>query len=105
MLGMVDVEFGDIDVDATPDGLDAAPHLDGVGDDVDRAAALDAGRLVGIEHLDRDVDADDGAFAKPMKSTCIGRSFTASSWKSRGITRCLSPSISTSWMVVRKCPA
>ena len=39
-----------------------AHHLDRVGDDVDRAAALDAGRLVGIEHVHRDVDADDGAF-------------------------------------------
>jgi hypothetical protein len=62
VLGMVDVELGNIDVDRFRDRLDRAHHLDGVGDDVDRAAALDAGRLVGIEHLDRDVDADDGAF-------------------------------------------
>ena len=59
---MVDVELGNIDVDRFRDGLDRAHDLDRVGDDVDRAAALHAGRLVGIEHLDRDVDADHRAF-------------------------------------------
>src|SRR6185437_14719120 len=42
--------------------LDRAHNLDRMGDDVDRAAALHARRLVGIEHFHRDVDADDGAF-------------------------------------------
>ena len=31
-----------------------------------------------------------------MKSTWTGRSFTASSWKSRGMTRCVVPSTSSS---------
>ena len=30
------------------------------------------------------------------KSTCTGRSFTGSSWNSRGMTRCLVPSMSSS---------
>ena len=36
-----------------------------VGDDADRAAALDAGRLVGVHDVDRDVDADGRALAEP----------------------------------------
>src|SRR5471032_158023 len=44
MLGMVDVEVADIDVDRYGNRLGKARHLDGMGHDVDRAAALDAGR-------------------------------------------------------------
>src|SRR5271165_5294539 len=43
--------------------------------------------------------------ARRKKSTCTGRSVTTSSWKSRGSTRSLRPSMSISKMVVRKRPA
>src|ERR1700688_2070484 len=65
MLGIVDLELADIDVDAGWNGVGAAAHLDGVSDDADRAAAFDAGRLVGIPDMDRNVDADGGALAEP----------------------------------------
>src|SRR6185437_6790230 len=62
VLGVIDVEFGNIDVDRFRNGVGRAQHVDGVGDDVDRAAALDAGRLIGVEHVDGDLDANGGAF-------------------------------------------
>src|SRR5580704_889796 len=42
MLGIVDLELTDVDIDAGRDGIGAAAHLDGVGDDADRAAAFHA---------------------------------------------------------------
>ena len=89
--------LGDVDVDRFRNVVGRAHHLDGMGDDVDRAAALDAGRLLGVEHVHRDVAR--GWWRLPTtrrKSTCIGRSLTGSSWKSRGITRCFAPSTSIS---------
>src|SRR4029077_16917294 len=65
VLGIVDLELADIDVDAGRDGVGPAAHLDGVGDDADRAAAFDARRLVGIPDVDRNIDADRGALAEP----------------------------------------
>src|SRR5580704_14026778 len=65
VLGIVDLELAHINVDAGRNGVGAAAHLDGVGDDADRAAALHAGRLVGIPDMDRNVDADGGALAEP----------------------------------------
>ena len=65
MLGIVDLELADVDVDAGRDGVGAAAHLDGVGDDADRAAALHARRLLGVPDMDRNVDADGGALAEP----------------------------------------
>ena len=62
MLGMADVELGNIDVDRFRNGVGRAHHLDGVGDDIDRAAALDAGRGLGAEHVHRNFHADGGAF-------------------------------------------
>ena len=40
-------------------------HVDGVGDDVDGAAALHARRLVGIDRMHRNGDADHRALAEP----------------------------------------
>jgi hypothetical protein len=65
MLGVVDLEFGDIDLDAGRDSVGAAAHFDGVSNDADRAATLDARRLLRIEHVDRDIDADRSALAQP----------------------------------------
>ena len=42
-----------------------AAHFDRVGHDVDRAAALHAGRLLGADDVDRNRDADERAFAEP----------------------------------------
>src|SRR6266568_2002520 len=64
VLGIIDVELADIDLDAARNCIGATAHLDGVRDDADGAAAFDAGRLVGIAHMDRDVDADGGALAQ-----------------------------------------
>ena len=65
MLGIVDLEPAHIDLDGRWNGIGATAHLDRVGDDADRAAALHARRLVGVQHVDRDVDADRRALAKP----------------------------------------
>ncbi len=62
---MVDLEIGDIDLDAARDGIGAAAHRETVRDNAHRAAAFDAGRLVGIADMDRNVDADGGALAEP----------------------------------------
>src|SRR6202140_1372914 len=65
VLGIVDLELADVDVDAGRDGIGAAAYFDGVGDDADRAAAFHARRLVGIPPMDRNVDPDRGALAEP----------------------------------------
>src|SRR3984885_7723421 len=65
MLGIVDIELAAVAGDAGRDGVGAAAHLDGVGDDADRAAALHARRLLGVPDVDRNVDADGGALAQP----------------------------------------
>src|SRR6185503_6855500 len=57
MLGVVDVDAGDVDVDRLRNVVGRANHLDVMRHDVDRAAALDAGRLLDIEHVHRDVHA------------------------------------------------
>ena len=62
MLGMADVELADVDVDRFRNGVGRAHHLDGVGDDIDRAAALDAGRSVGAHDVHGNFHADAGAF-------------------------------------------
>jgi hypothetical protein len=63
--GIVDLKFGHVDLDRIGDQLRPALHIDRVRDDVDRAAALDAGRLVGLDHHDRDGDADLRALTEP----------------------------------------
>src|ERR1700730_14450316 len=65
VLGIVDLELADVDVDAGWNGVGAAAYLDGMGDDADRAAAFHAGRLLGIPDMDRNIDADGSALAEP----------------------------------------
>jgi hypothetical protein len=65
VLRIVDLETRNVDVDRFRDVLGRAHHLDRVGDDVDRAAALHAGRLVGVHDVDGDADADFRAVAEP----------------------------------------
>ena len=62
MLGVVDVNVRDVDVDRSRDRLGRAHHQHCVRDDVDRAAALHTRRLFGIEHVHGNLDADQGAF-------------------------------------------
>src|SRR5439155_6424293 len=56
-----------VDVDLLRNIVSGNLHLDGVSDDVDGAAALDAGRLVGIEHSHWNAHADFCAFAEPQE--------------------------------------
>ena len=67
VLGIVDLQPADIDIDRFRDGIGRAHHLDRVGDDVDGAAALHAGRLIGMHHVHRDAHADLGAFGEPQE--------------------------------------
>src|SRR5262249_32965601 len=62
---MGDLQPGHVDVDRRRDGVGPAAHLDGVRDDVDGAATLHAPRLVRIDHVHRDIDANLRAFAEP----------------------------------------
>src|SRR5215211_3514164 len=62
-----DLEAGHVDVDRGRNRLGRAAHLDRVRHDVDGAAALDARRLVGVDDVDRDLDANLRAFAEPEK--------------------------------------
>src|SRR5271170_67698 len=65
MLGVIDVKAADVDVDGRWNGVGAAAHLDGMRDDRNGAAAFDARRLLGVLHMDRNVDADRRALAEP----------------------------------------
>ncbi len=65
MPGVIDLERADIDLDAGRDSVGAAPHLDRMGHDRHRAAALDARRLFGVAHHDRNIDPDGRALAEP----------------------------------------
>jgi hypothetical protein len=64
---MADLEAGDVDVDRLRDRVGRAHHLDMVGHEVDRAATLHAGRLVGILDVHRDAHPDGRAFAEPQE--------------------------------------
>src|SRR5262249_24472841 len=64
MLGMIDLQAADIDVDAGWNRIGAAAHFDGMRNDADRAATFDARRLIGVAHTDGNIDADGGALAQ-----------------------------------------
>src|ERR1700722_7811683 len=51
MLGIVDIELADVDVDAGRNGVGAAAHLDGGGDDADRGALAEPHEV----HMQRQV--------------------------------------------------
>src|SRR5580704_2719197 len=65
MPGIVDLEPAHIDLNGGRNGVGTTAHLNRVGDDADGAAALHTGRLVGVQHVDRNVDADRRALAEP----------------------------------------
>src|SRR5262249_43768841 len=65
VLRIIDLKPADIDLDAVRDRVGEATHFDGMRNDADCAAALDAGRLIGAAHANRNVDPDGGAFAQP----------------------------------------
>ena len=65
MQRVTDFERADIGLDVLRDALDAAFELDRVGNDVDGAAALHAGRTFRLHHVQGHADADGGAFAEP----------------------------------------
>ena len=97
MQRMADFQRADIGLDVLRNIVDRAFEIDGVGDDVDGAAALDAGR--GFRRSRRAAGTLTRMVAPSpsrMKSTCSGKSRTGSRWKSRGITRCFLPSRSMS---------
>ena len=64
VLRVADLETRDVDVDRFRDRVRRAHHLDVVGDDVDGAAALHAGRLVDVHHVHRDAHADRRTLAE-----------------------------------------
>ena len=63
--GVVDLEAGDVDLDELRNVVDRDLQVDGVGHDVDRAAALDAGRLFSAVDVQRHADANGRALAEP----------------------------------------
>ena len=62
-----------VDHDRFRNLVGAHAHRDGVLNDVDCAAALDAGRDFRAAHMHRNIDADDGAFAQPQEVDMRGR--------------------------------
>src|SRR5262249_21296319 len=67
VLRIIDLETRDIDIDRFRDVLGRAHHLDRVSDGVNRAAAFDARRLVGVDHVDRNPHPDLRAFPQPQE--------------------------------------
>ena len=86
----------DVDLDRFRNRVGAQRTAIAWVDDVDRAAALHARRLSAPMTCTGMLTRISAPSPSRMKSTCIGMSFTGSSWKSRGITRCFAPSISMS---------
>src|SRR4029079_12055217 len=73
VLRVVDLQPGNIDIDRFRNGLGRADHVDRVIDDVDGAAALDARRLIGVEHVDRYLHANFCAFGNPHEVDMHGQ--------------------------------
>src|SRR6185437_16520244 len=65
MQGVADLEPADIGFDILGDVVDRTFEVDRMGDDVDGAAALDAGRSVRAHHMQGDADTNGGALAEP----------------------------------------
>src|SRR5215467_4459832 len=53
MLGVIDLEPRDVDLEGVWNGIGRAPNVDRMGHDIDSSTALDAGRLVGINDTNR----------------------------------------------------
>ena len=65
MQRVADFQRADVGLDELRNVLDRALELDRVGDDVDGAAALHAGRTFRLHDVQGNADADGGAFAEP----------------------------------------
>ncbi len=65
MQRVADLQAADVGLDILRDVIDRAFQIDGVGNDVDGAAALDAGRGLRVHDVQGNADADGGAFAEP----------------------------------------
>src|SRR5712671_2698024 len=65
MQRVADFQGADIGLDKLRNVVDRAFQVDGVGDDVDGAAALHAGRGFRVLDVQGNADADGGAFAEP----------------------------------------
>src|SRR5262252_10686471 len=65
MLGMIDLEPRDVDLEGVWNGIGRAPNVYRVGHDIDSSTALDAGGLVGINDTNRNAHSDGGPFAQP----------------------------------------
>src|ERR1700687_2948200 len=65
MQRVVDFQTADVGVDILRNVVDRAFQIDGVGDDVDGAAALDARRTFRVHDVQGNADADGRAFAEP----------------------------------------
>ena len=65
MQRVADFQTADIGVDILRNVIDRAFQVDGVGDDVDGAAALHARRAFRVHDVQGNADADGGAFAEP----------------------------------------
>ncbi len=64
MDAVADVQPGQVDEDAFRNRIRPAPHLDRVTDDVEHAAALDAGAFLVVFEHHLDVDVEPGGFAE-----------------------------------------
>src|SRR5579883_1056022 len=62
---MIDLKSRNVDLESVRDGLGRTAHVDRVGHDVNRAAALDAGGLVSINDANRNAHPEGGPFAQP----------------------------------------
>src|SRR6266404_4327883 len=65
MQRVANLQTADIGVDKLRNVIDRAFQVDGVGDDVDGAAALHARRAFRVHDMQGNADADGGAFAEP----------------------------------------
>src|SRR5258708_12641473 len=65
MQRVADLKTADVSVDILRNVIDRAFQIDGVGDDVDGTAALDARRTFRVHDMEGNADADGGAFAEP----------------------------------------
>src|SRR6476646_9527347 len=65
MQRVADLELADIGLDKLRNVVDRTHEIDGVGDDIDGAAALDAGRRIRVADVQGNADADGRALAEP----------------------------------------
>ena len=63
----VDVEAGEVTDDRLRNRIGRHQHLDGMAHDVQGAAALDAGRLVEVDEVNRDLEAELRAGTEPQE--------------------------------------